>query len=444
MEEPSMKRAGILSVLLFLFSLALPICAAVSENARSIALVLDASGSMKARLPDGATRIEAAKAAVAEMIINLPAETRLALRAYGHQSPTQKKDCKDTALLVPFDTVANNKSAVLEASRGIQAQGYTPITYVLRLAAEDLARENAASRVVVLVSDGQETCESDPCAAAKALADADAKLVVHAIGLGVSAAARFQLQCIANVARGAYFDANNRGELARVLGEASAKAPTPMKTQITISRPQPGRLEVKGATQEGHRVIAAATGQRIDVTRPGTGQKVDSIHPLWPVVELPSGIYNVTFANGLWRGIEVKPGETTVIEPGILEIKNADFQGHKVLEPETGEIVAELLTSKTRVALIPSRFSVTFGKLIWPDVEIKPGRTTTLNPGVINVRTAVIAQYDVIGPEGQLAGKVGTGANRLALPAGDYILELPDQKLPINLQEGQVVEINIQ
>ena len=52
---------------------------------------------------------------------------------------------------------------------------------------------------------------------------------------------------------------------------------------------------------------------------------MQDINPLWPVVELPSGIYDVTFGNGLWRGIEVKSGETTVIEPGILEIKNADL-----------------------------------------------------------------------------------------------------------------------
>jgi hypothetical protein len=436
-----MNRTG---VLISLFFIALPINAAPAENGRSIALVLDASGSMKARLPDGATRIEAAKTAVADVIGKLPAETRLAFRVYGHQSPTQRRDCKDTALLVPFDSVANNKSAVLEASRGVQAQGYTPITYVLKLAAEDLARENASSRVVVLVSDGQETCEGDPCATAKALAEADAKLVVHAIGIGVSTAARFQLQCIANMARGAYFDANTEAELARVLGEASEKAPAPTKTQITVTRPKPGRLEVKGATQDGHRVIDASTGQRIDVIRPGTGQKVQDINSLWPVVELPSGIYDVTFGNGLWRGIEVKSGETTVIEPGILEIKNADFQGHNVLEPETGEVVAELLTSKSRVALIPSRFSVTFGKLIVSDVEIKPGKTTTLNPGVISVHNAGIAQYDVIGPEGQLAGEVGTGKDRLALPAGKYTLKLPDQTIPIDLREGQVVDIKVQ
>lgn len=245
------------------------------------------------------------------------------------------------------------------------------------------------------------------------------------------------------MARGTYFDAKTGSELERMLGEASEKAPAPIKMQITLTRAKLGRLEVKGAAQDGHRVIDASTGQRIDVIRPSTGQKVADINALWPVVELPPGIYNVTFANGLWMGVEVRPGETTVLEPGILEIKNADFQGHKVLEPETDAVVAELLTSKSRVALIPSRFSVTFGKLILEDVEIKPGKTTTLNPGVISVHTSEIAQYEVIGPEGQVAGKVGTGADRLALPAGEYSLKLPDRTIPIDLRAGQVVEIKV-
>jgi hypothetical protein len=96
------------------------------------------------------------------------------------------------------------------------------------------------------------------------------------------------------------------------------------------------------------------------------------------------------------------------------------------------------------VALIPQRFSVTFGKLVVADVEVKPGKITTLNPGVIRVQTARIEQYDVIGPDGQLAGQVGTGKDRLALPAGEYTLALPDRKIPIDLREGQVVEFNVQ
>jgi len=72
----------------------------------------------------------------------------------------------------------------------------------LTLAAEELSAEETLSHVVVLVSDGEETCEADPCAAAKALAKADAKLVVHTIGAGVDETTRKQLRCIADSARG--------------------------------------------------------------------------------------------------------------------------------------------------------------------------------------------------------------------------------------------------
>ena len=52
-----------------------------AETDRSIALILDASGSMKAALTDGKTRMEAAKTAVAEFVTGLAADTRLALFA---------------------------------------------------------------------------------------------------------------------------------------------------------------------------------------------------------------------------------------------------------------------------------------------------------------------------------------------------------------------------
>ncbi|MFO1183583.1 MAG: VWA domain-containing protein [Bauldia sp.] len=436
-----MYRAIPLAPLLLLASLA----GAEAQTARSVALVLDASGSMTAKLPEGLTRIDAAKAAVADVVGKLPADVRVSLRAYGHQSATRLKDCRDTALLVPFDAAAANRGAVLDASRKVQAQGYTPITFVLKLAAEDVGREDAASHVVVLVSDGQETCGGDPCATAKALADADAKLAIHTIGLGVDAAARFQLRCIASFARGTYYDAASAGDLNRVLGQAAQQAATVKRTEIAVGQPKPGRIEIKGASQEGHPVFDALAGKRIEPVRPNTGQTVNAIMPTWPLVEVPAGIYNVGFANGLWRGIEVKAGETVVLEPGLLEIRNDDFQGrHRLLDPETGETAAELLIARNRIALIPTRFAVTFGDLVWPDVEIAPGKTTTLNPGVINLRSNKIGQYDVFTADGRHAGKVGTGADRLALPAGAYVVQLPDRKVTVDLHEGEIVGLTVQ
>ena len=60
----------------------------LAQANRSVVLVLDASGSMNARLANGQTRIEAAKIAVAELAREMDGETRLSLWAYGHQAPT--------------------------------------------------------------------------------------------------------------------------------------------------------------------------------------------------------------------------------------------------------------------------------------------------------------------------------------------------------------------
>jgi Mg-chelatase subunit ChlD len=190
-----LRAVSLLVAFLYAALSVLPACG----QDRSVALVLDASGSMKAGLPDGTTRVEAAKTAVAHLVTTLDRRTRLALRVYGDQSPTVKKDCRDSRMLSAFDAVGVVGPWMVEQVRGIRPQGYTPITYALTLAAQDLSAEEASFRTVVLVSDGKETCQGDPCAAAKALADADAKLVMHTVGVGVDTVTRGQLQCIARV-----------------------------------------------------------------------------------------------------------------------------------------------------------------------------------------------------------------------------------------------------
>lgn len=213
------ERTCFLTTLVFL---ALPqIATAAAADSRAVALVLDASGSMKERLPDGVTRMDAAKSAVAKLVGTLPSDTRLAFRAYGHQSPPKAKNCKDTALLSPFDAVGHNKTAVIAQANALAPQGYTPISYALQQAAGDLSSEEATAHTVVLVSDGKETCPGDPCEVAKTLAAADAKLVIHTIGAGVDGATRDQLKCIADAARGIYQDAANTAELETVVAVAA-------------------------------------------------------------------------------------------------------------------------------------------------------------------------------------------------------------------------------
>jgi hypothetical protein len=418
-----------------LFAALIAALPAAAQN--STLLVLDASGSMNARLPDGQTRIDAAKKAVADLVARMDPGTRLALRAYGHQSPTQKKDCKDTALVVGFAPLASNRAEVIAQAQALQARGYTPITHALTAAAQDIASEESRERIVVLVSDGQETCASDPCIAARALAAADARLVIHTIGFGVGAAARTQLQCIANVARGNYFDANSAAGLASTLGKAAqTKAAEQKKTSttVTVAKKTPSRILIKNTY----------AGASHPITRAEDGQQVADINGAVGHAEVPPGIYNVSFSNGLWRGVEVKPGETTVLEVGLLQIQGGpgDLKGYVLLDPETEEVVVRQRMIST-IPLMPGRFIITAGHIGWPAIEINAGQTTILNPARIVVAGANAGDYRVTTNDGREAGQVSR-LFQLPLPAGSYVVNVEGQQMKVDLVDGQTHTINVQ
>jgi hypothetical protein len=432
--EVALKRFVQLAALLGCIVAASP---SLAQSGRSVALVLDASGSMNAKLADGQTRIDAAKKAVSDLVSRLDSNTRLALRAYGHQSPTQKKDCNDTAMLVSFAPLASNRAEVIAQAQGLHAQGYTPITHALTAAAHDIATEQGSERIVVLVSDGQETCSSDPCVAARALAEADAKLVIHAIGFGVGAAARMQLQCIANVARGSYFDANSTSGITSMLGKAAlSKAVEQKKTSTNVRvapKKGPSRILIKNTY----------AGASHPVTRAEDGVQVADINGAVGHEEVPPGIYNVGFLNGLWRGIEVKPGETTVIEVGLLRIEGgpSDIKGYAILDPETEEVVVRQRVIAT-VPLMPGRIIVTSGSVPWPSIEIAAGQTTVLNPARIVVTGANAREYQVVTPGGREAGQVSR-LFQLPLPAGQYVVSVEGQPMQVNLVDGQTHTIDV-
>ncbi len=184
---------------------------------RTIVLILDASGSMNAKLPNGETRIAVARRAVKGVAALVPAEARISLRLYGAQSPASAKNCRDTHVGVPLGPAGTLGETIAKVVDGATAQGYTPIAYSLQQAANDFPAD-AKERVIVLISDGKETCQGDPVVAAKGLAAKG--IVVHTVGFVVDTAARGQLQNIARVTGGSYFDAPVGPELPNTLKAA--------------------------------------------------------------------------------------------------------------------------------------------------------------------------------------------------------------------------------
>jgi hypothetical protein len=397
---------------------------------RSVLLILDASGSMNAKLPNGETRIAVAQRAVKGVASFIPGEAQLSLRLYGSQSPRENKDCEDTKVAVPFAPASASGAPITAAVDGATAQGYTPIAYSLDQAAGDFPAD-AKERVIVLVSDGKETCKGDPTVAAKALAAKG--ITVHTVGFIVDSAARGQLQAIARATGGSYFDAPVGPELPDTLKAAFGAC---KKTIVALpAKPQPGKLRTTSATWLTSHVVLNAE----------TGQQVGAFNSSHLEMTLPAGIYEAKFGPASWKGIEVRPGETTTIEPGVLKVEVSVFVHAAVVDSETGEKHGSFDNVSTSVTLMPGVYDLRFAKSEWRFIKVDGGKTTTLRPvAVILADGLKWEKARVTTQDGKEVARFNAVTWKVALPPGDYIVEVDDNKFPFPATEGEVFEVKPQ
>ena len=74
----------------------------------------------------------------------------------------------------------------------------------------------------MLVSDGTETCESDPCAVAREVKESTGiDVKVHVVGLDVGAGERGTLECVAKGGGGTYYPVADEKGLRTALAEAT-------------------------------------------------------------------------------------------------------------------------------------------------------------------------------------------------------------------------------
>lgn len=214
----------------------LPSLAAAQEDVNSI-LVLDASGSMWGQI-DGVTKIEIAQGVVGDLLRTLPQTQSIGLTAYGHRT---KGDCTDIETLVLPG--AASRDAISAAVNKLRPRGKTPMTDAVVAAATALKyTEDPAT--VILVSDGIETCNPDPCAAARALEEAGASLTVHVVGFDVSdPEARRQMQCLADETGGQFLLAANASELGEALGQVTQAQPVYPTLFVATDGADGGRIE---------------------------------------------------------------------------------------------------------------------------------------------------------------------------------------------------------
>ena len=228
-------------------------------------VILDCSGSMKDGIGPGTTKMDAAKAVVADLFRAIPDGRNLAFLVYGHDAGLGCGAVKVVRPLGPVTAAARSELAAELAA--LAPTGHTPIAASLRAAGTVLSDSRGISQVVV-ITDGAETCHGDPAAEAESLAGRIAGLrAVEVVGVGLKAAGeKAAVAAIADRGRGRYYDADTAADLRNAV---AAAADVPVADEVPAVEAEPLSAIEKALVKQlgdkdfGVRVAAAnALGKR--------------------------------------------------------------------------------------------------------------------------------------------------------------------------------------
>ncbi|KAB1978601.1 MULTISPECIES: VWA domain-containing protein [Streptomyces] len=230
--------AGVCALLAFLAAgIAFPAGAVADETtalAPKVELLLDVSGSMRARDIDGESRMAAAKQAFNEVLDATPQEVQLGIRTLGanYSGDDRKTGCKDTAQLYPVGTLDRTEAKTAVAT--LSPTGWTPIGPALLKAADDL-QGGEGTRRIVLISDGEDTCQPlDPCQVAREIAAKGIDLTIDTLGLVPNLKVSRQLSCIAEATGGSYTSVEHKEQLSDRVNQLVDRAADPVVKPVAV------------------------------------------------------------------------------------------------------------------------------------------------------------------------------------------------------------------
>jgi len=141
-------------------------------------IVFDASGSMSGNqtlgIPNSQARIDEVRAALQQVLPNVTRLRKVGLITFG---PGPWNQCNVKLNMSP---TADAAKLIMREVDALVPAGKTPLTTAVEQAAGVLDYRNKPG-VIVVVTDGEETCGGAPCDLAKQLHDAALRLVVHVI-----------------------------------------------------------------------------------------------------------------------------------------------------------------------------------------------------------------------------------------------------------------------
>ncbi len=218
----------------FVVSAALSLTAITSAPAADFLIVVDSSGSMSEPNAEGQSKMNAAKAALQSLKSDLSAH-EVGLTLFGHRlDPNLPGSCQDVETVLPISDFIEP-----EFDRHISAlkpKGNTPLAEALGHAAQQLVtRDQKETKIVVVLTDGNENCGGDPVAVAQQMQSLGINVRIHVVGLGVTPQEQAQLKRLAEAGNGEFGLAKTKSELEGLIRKQVA--PTPPRAVSTKSAP---------------------------------------------------------------------------------------------------------------------------------------------------------------------------------------------------------------
>ena len=178
------------------------------RGAKGLLIVLDHTSSMLEKV-GGEVKLDISKSVVSDLLDDLPLGAKVGLREFA--------GCGSSSLLVPVEPL-NDVAAFKAQVMALTGYGATPIDYTLRQIPGDFTGMTG-TKLVLLITDGMETCEGDPVKAAQDLLAAGYDLRINVVGFDISrvSQARDQLMAIAQATGGVFLEASSREELRQAL-----------------------------------------------------------------------------------------------------------------------------------------------------------------------------------------------------------------------------------
>ena len=225
------------ALLLVLFAIQTSVVVADgTQPSREVLLIVDSSGSMKEKTSDGIEKMTAARQALQKVLPQLDGE-HVGLLLFGHRVAGNRAGCcEDIELAIPISPLSSSKFT--STVNTIEPLGSTPLAQSLWVAKDVISkRKQDVQKSIIVLTDGNETCNGDPEAAAAALAALGINVKVHVVGFAVNAQQERQLKSIAASGNGKYTSAKDASDLIEKLPEFLLEKPAPLpEPTVELSR----------------------------------------------------------------------------------------------------------------------------------------------------------------------------------------------------------------